>query len=313
MIDAIRRLAVRGAPAIGCAAAYGMVIGLRATKARGRALRRAVERVHDRLAASRPTAVNLFWALERMSSVAFSMLDDGLEREDVLDNLLDEALAIHAEDEQLCRAIGDHGAKLLRSGQGVLTHCNAGALATGGIGTALAVIYRAVEKGKKLRVYADETRPLLQGARLTSWELQAAGVDVTVLCDNAAASLMRSGAIDAVVVGADRIAMNGDVANKIGTFGVAVLAKEHGIPFWVAAPTTTIDPNAATGDGIPIEQRDAKEVVAGFGARTAPRGIQVYNPAFDVTPAKYVAGIITEHGVVERPFRRNLRRVISKD
>ena len=312
LIRAIRRLSVRGAPAIGCAAAYGMVIGLRSSRARGERFRDAVDGVRDKLAASRPTAVNLFWAIDRMREVAFEMLDDGLEREDVLDNLLDEARAIHEEDQLLCQRIGDHGARLLRSGQNVLTHCNAGALATGGLGTALAVVYRAVEKGKRIRVFADETRPLLQGARLTTWELREAGVDVTLICDNAAASIMAQGEIHCVVVGADRIAMNGDAANKIGTYGVAVLAKEHGIPFYVAAPTTTIDRAAASGADIPIEERADEEVAAGFGKRTAPEGVDVRNPAFDVTPARLIAGIITEHGVVERPYRSSLKKILAK-
>ena len=200
---------------------------------------------------------------------------------------------------------------MLRSGWNVLTHCNAGALATGGMGTALAVVYSAVETGKKIRVFADETRPLLQGARLTSWELMEAGVDVTVACDNAAASLMSTGQVHCVVVGADRIAANGDVANKIGTYGVAILAREHGIPFYVAAPSTTFDPHTASGDGIPIEQRAAAEVIDGFGVKTSPPGVDVYNPAFDVTPARYVTGFITEQGLLEPPYKRNIARLFK--
>ncbi|MEM7234198.1 MAG: S-methyl-5-thioribose-1-phosphate isomerase [Planctomycetota bacterium] len=309
-IAAIRRLAVRGAPAIGCSAAYGMVIGLRSTRARTRdAFFRDLRRVKDRLAASRPTAVNLFWALDRMERFAESLdFPEGVDA--VLEALLGEARAIHDEDRELCRAIGAHGAKLLKSGQSVLTHCNAGALATGGMGTALAVIYQAAAKGKRLRVFADETRPLLQGARLTSFELQQAGIDVTVICDNAAASIMRHGEIHAVVVGADRIALNGDVANKIGTYGVAVLAREHGIPFYVAAPSTTFDRKIAKGDDIPIEERRSEEVTRGFGTTTAPDGVDVCNPAFDVTPARYVSGIITEHGVLEKPYRAAIRRML---
>jgi methylthioribose-1-phosphate isomerase len=307
LIDAIRRLAVRGAPALGCAAAYGMVIGLRDEVASQlSARRRGIERVRDRLAASRPTAVNLFGAIDRVRSIAFESLEAGDSAKVTLERVLAEAHAICREDEELCRAIGEHGARLLRSGWNVLTHCNAGSLATAGIGTALAVVYRAVEKGKRLHVFAGETRPLLQGARLTSWELQQAGVDVTVVCDSAAASVMQRGDIDCVVVGADRIAANGDVANKIGTYGVAVLAKEHGVPFYVAAPTTTIDLATKTGAEIPIEERSADEVVAGFGIRTVPRGVNVFNPAFDVTPAKLVHAIITEKGVIKAPYRRHL-------
>ncbi len=310
VIDAIRRLAVRGAPAIGVAAAYGVVIGLRelapSTPAEAR---RSFKRVRKRLAESRPTAVNLFWSLERMSARAEALVAEEAAVAELLGGLLDEAIEIHAEDQRLCRAIGRHGQKLLRSGWSVLTHCNAGALATGGMGTALAVIYSAVEKGKKIRVFADETRPLLQGARLTSWELRRAGVDVTVACDNAAASLMGTGQVQCVVVGADRIASNGDVANKIGTYGVAVLAREHDIPFYVAAPSSTFDPHTASGAGIPIEQRSNLEVTAGFGKKTAPPGVDVYNPAFDVTPARYVTGFITEQGLLERPFKRNISRL----
>jgi methylthioribose-1-phosphate isomerase len=307
VIDAIRRLAVRGAPAIGVAAAYGVVLGLREeAPASAAGARRSFARVKERLAGSRPTAVNLFWSLDRMESRAEALEAEGASFPELLRGLLDEAIEIHEEDQRLCREIGRHGQKLLRSGWNVLTHCNAGALATGGMGTALAVIYSAVEKGKKIRVFADETRPLLQGARLTSWELRRVGVDVTVACDNAAASLMGSGQIQCVVVGADRIASNGDVANKIGTYGVAVLAREHDIPFYVAAPSSTFDPRTASGAGIPIEQRSNLEVTAGFGRKTVPPGVDVYNPAFDVTPARYVTGFITEQGLLEPPFKRNI-------
>lgn len=310
VIDAIRRLAVRGAPAIGVAAAYGLVLGLReAAPSSPAGFSRSLARVKKRLAGSRPTAVNLFWSLERMVACAEAMEKGGSSFPEILRGLLDEALAIHEEDQRLCRAIGRHGQKLLRSGWNVLTHCNAGALATGGMGTALAVIYSAVEKGKKIRVFADETRPLLQGARLTSWELRRAGVEVTVSCDNAAASLMSSGQVQCVVVGADRIAANGDVANKIGTYGVAVLAREHGLPFYVAAPSSTFDPNTSNGAGIPIEQRGRDEVIEGRGMKTAPAGVDVYNPAFDVTPARYVTGFITEQGLLEPPYKRNISRL----
>lgn len=312
VIDAIRRLAVRGAPAIGVAAAYGMVLGLREdAPATAAAFRRSLARVKKRLAASRPTAVNLFWSLDRMAARAGALAGGEYSFRELLRGLLDEACEIHEEDQRLCRAIGEHGGKLLRSGWSVLTHCNAGALATGGMGTALAVVYSAVETGKKIRVFADETRPLLQGARLTSWELREAGIDVTIACDNAAASLMSAGQVHCVVVGADRIAANGDVANKIGTYGVAVLAREHGIPFYVAAPSTTFDPHTANGDGIPIEQRAAAEVIDGFGVKTSPPGVDVYNPAFDVTPARYVTGFITEQGLLKPPYKRNIARLFK--
>jgi len=311
IVDAIRRLAVRGAPAIGCAAAYGMVLGVRdQVESRPAAFRRRLATVRARLAESRPTAVNLCWAIDRSRALAEELLAAGEPLPAVVARLLAEAHAIRAEDERLCIAIGEHGARLLGNDACVLTHCNAGALATGGIGTALAVVYRAVAGGKRIRVLADETRPLLQGARLTCWELQQAGIEVTVICDNASASAMQRGVVDCVVVGADRIAANGDVANKIGTYGVAVLARAHRIPFYVAAPTTTIDIATATGAGIPIEERRAEEVVAGFGARTAPRGVDVWNPAFDVTPAKYVTAIITERGVVRPPYRRGIAAIL---
>lgn len=312
LIDAIRRLAVRGAPAIGVAAAYGLVLGLREeAPATAAAFRRSLARVKKCLAASRPTAVNLFWSLDRMAARAGALAGGEYSFRELLRGLLDEAREIHEEDQRLCRAIGEHGGKLLRSGWNVLTHCNAGALATGGMGTALAVVYSAVETGKKIRVFADETRPLLQGARLTSWELMEAGVDVTVACDNAAASLMSTGQVHCVVVGADRIAANGDVANKIGTYGVAILAREHGIPFYVAAPSTTFDPHTASGDGIPIEQRASAEVIDSFGVKTSPPGVDVYNPAFDVTPARYVTGFITEQGLLEPPYKRNIARLFK--
>ncbi len=312
VIDAIRRLAVRGAPAIGVAAAYGMVLGLREEKlSTPAAFRRSLARVRKSLGESRPTAVNLFWSLERMSARAGELATAKPAPRELLKGLLQEALAIHEEDRTLCRAIGEHGGRLLRSGWSVLTHCNAGSLATGGMGTALAVIYSAVQGGKKIKVYADETRPLLQGARLTSWELNEAGIEVTVACDNAAASLMGGGQVQCVVVGADRIAANGDVANKIGTYGVAVLAREHGIPFYVAAPSTTFDPHTSCGEKIPIEQRDAGEVAEPFGSRSMPRGVGVYNPAFDVTPARYVTGFITEQGLLEAPYKRNIARLVK--
>jgi methylthioribose-1-phosphate isomerase len=299
MCDSILRLAVRGAPAIGVAGAYGVVIGAQGIRAtRIDEFVKELRRIMQELRSVRPTAVNLAWAIDRMGRV----LPGRRNVEDVKGALLSEALAIHAEDEIMCRRIGEHGAALLKDGMTVLTHCNAGSLATGGMGTALAPIYVAQEQGKKIRVFADETRPLLQGARLTSWELQANGIDVTLLCDNMAGVVMHKGWIDAVIVGSDRIAANGDVANKIGTFTVALLAKHHNIPFYVAAPTSTVDPAVATGEQIPIEQRSGDEVAGFGGVRTAPQGIKTFNPAFDVTPHEWIAAIITEKGVHRPPY-----------
>jgi methylthioribose-1-phosphate isomerase len=287
---AIRELAVRGAPAIGVAAAYGVVLGL------GRAgqTRRAARETADYLKTSRPTAVNLFWALDRMVGVA----DSAEENHGFAARLLSEAHAIRDEDAAMCRAIGAHGATLLPEGGGVLTHCNAGGLATSEYGTALAVIRAAAEQGKSFSVFVDETRPLLQGSRLTAWELAHLGIDHVLICDNMAATLMRQGKVRAIVVGADRIAANGDTANKIGTYGLAVLARAHGIPFYVAAPSSTFDLALATGDGIPVEERDPAEITHGFGRATAPAGTRVYNPAFDVTPAGFIDAIVTECGII---------------
>jgi methylthioribose-1-phosphate isomerase len=295
--EAIKTLRVRGAPAIGVAAAYGVVIGASAGIAA-----KAVEYLRT----SRPTAVNLFWALDRMRRVIDSRLDD------LPAALLKEAVQIDEEDQAMCRAIGACGAPLVPDGGGVLTHCNAGSLATAGLGTALAVLYEAHAQGKRFRVYADETRPLLQGARLTAWELGEAGLNVTVLCDSMAASLMHSGAVQMVVVGADRIAANGDTANKIGTYGVALLAQAHKIPLYVAAPSSTFDLACPSGELIPIEQRDPREVTHGFGSATAPAGVCVYNPAFDVTPARLIAGIITERGVIRPVDEATIRRTLSE-
>ena len=264
----------------------------RVSKQFGRASREAT----DSLRMSRPTAVNLFWALDRIDRTARSIATD--DPVDFLDQLLVEAQAISDEDKAMCRAIGRAGSGLIRPGDGILTHCNAGGLATADYGTALAVIFSADEAGTPLRVFADETRPLLQGARLTAWELQRRGIPVTLICDNMAAQVMKEGKIQVVVVGADRIASNGDAANKIGTYGVALLAKAHGIPFYVAAPSSTFDLVILDGSEIPIEQRDPREVTHGFGRATAPEGVDVYNPAFDVTPADLIAGIITERGII---------------
>jgi methylthioribose-1-phosphate isomerase len=306
--EAIKQLRVRGAPAIGVCAAFGVVVGVRQqAPATVEAALQAAESAADYLATSRPTAVNLFWALDRMRAAARQLAGEpGMSVEAMTTALGEEAAAICEADKAQCRAIGDHGAGLIREGGGVLTHCNAGALATAAYGTALAVMFRAHEQGRSFRVFADETRPLLQGARLTAWELQQAGIDVTLICDNTAAQVMREGRVDLVVVGADRIAANGDTANKIGTYAVALLAKAHGIPFYVAAPTNTIDRTLPSGDAIPIEERAADEVTEGFGCRTAPDGVRVYSPAFDVTPAELIAGIITEKGVLEPPLAESI-------
>jgi methylthioribose-1-phosphate isomerase len=309
--EAIRNLRVRGAPAIGVAAAMGVVLGMQYFKDSERgAYAQRLKEVTDYLRTSRPTAVNLFWALDRMQRRVQSFTEQW-RSEQLTAALLGEALAIEEEDRRMCRAIGEAGASLIRDGQGVLTHCNAGGLATADYGTALAVLFTAAERGRRFQVFADETRPLLQGARLTAWELQARGIDVTLICDSMAAQVMREGRIHTVIVGADRIAANGDTANKIGTYGVALLARAHDIPFYVAAPSSTFDLSRPTGEAIPIEQRDPREVTHGFGTQTAPSGIKVYNPAFDVTPAHLITGIITENGVIQpvtaESIRYNLR------
>jgi len=309
--EAIRVLRVRGAPAIGVAAAYGAVIGARSQGlADGPTVQRALGEASAHLRTSRPTAVNLFWALDRMEAAAANAIapaDDGLP---LLDLLLAEAHAIAQEDRAMCRAIGRNGAALLADGEAILTHCNAGGLATADYGTALAVIFTAYEAGKRLRVFADETRPLLQGARLTAWELQRRGIPVTLICDSMAAQVMKEGKVQKVIVGADRIAANGDTANKIGTYGVALVARAHSIPFYVAAPSSTFDLSIADGSQIPIEERAASEITHGFGRQTAPSGIDVYNPAFDVTPAELITGIITEKGVIQPVNRENIRSLI---
>ena len=302
MRDAIYRLAVRGAPAIGVAAAYGVLLGVQdLTTEDGDEVLGVTREVAGVLGGARPTAVNLFWALDRMVARADSDRASGRGGQAIVDGLFEEAHAIWAEDRETCKRLGEVGAELIRDGWTVLTHCNAGALATAGRGTALAPIYEAKEQGKHIAVFADETRPLLQGARLTSWELMESGVEVTLITDSMAGHVMNKGGIDAVFVGSDRIARNGDVCNKIGTYGVAVLAREHGIPFYVVAPLSTFDPELADGSLIPIEERPAEEVTEGFGRRTAPDGVRVYNPAFDVTPARLVTGIVTEVGLIEQP------------
>lgn len=295
--DAIRALCVRGAPAIGVSAAYGTVIGVQGEISSGRTeFDSRLKQVTDYLATSRPTAVNLFWALDRMNQVARSMPD--ATPAEVIPRLLEEARAIEAEDREMCAAIGRHGLSLMPEEGGVLTHCNAGGLATAGDGTALSVLFAAVASGKKIHVFADETRPLLQGARLTAWECQQRNVPVTVICDSMAALVMREKKVKAVVTGADRIAANGDAANKIGTYSIAMLARAHDIPFYIAAPSSTFDMSLPSGDLIPIEERDRAEISHGFGKQTVPEGVAVWNPAFDVTPASLIAGIITERGVI---------------
>ena len=308
--EAIRTLRVRGAPAIGVAAAMAAVVGVQGARDDDEGgVRSALEAACDRLATSRPTAVNLFWALERMKRAAERARGRGGRA--VKRALLAEARAIRDEDAQMCRSIGRHGQRLVRDGCGVLTHCNAGALATAEYGTALAPLYRAHERGRRFHVWVDETRPLLQGARLTMWELQQAGIACTLICDSMAAAVMRQGKAHLVLVGADRIAANGDTANKVGTYGLAVLARHHGLPFYVAAPSSTFDLSIRSGDEVPIEERAAEEVTEGFGRRTAPAGAKVYSPAFDVTPARLITAIITERGLIEKPCRKRIAQVLE--
>jgi len=309
--EAIRALRVRGAPAIGVAAAYGVVIGLRTVlDAERTAFDRRLHEVAAYLETSRPTAVNLAWALGRMQQVDASRPE--LSSAEMATRLLEEARQIETEDREMCLAIGRAGADLLADGTGVLTHCNAGALATAGDGTALAVIYAAVRQGKRLHVFVDETRPLLQGARLTAWELSERGIPATLICDSAAGWIMREGRIQAVVTGADRIAANGDTANKIGTYSVAHLARAHGIPFYVAAPTSTFDLSAIDGRSIPIEERDPAEITHPFERQTAPSAIGARNPAFDVTPAELITALITERGLIQPVTRETIQSAIGK-
>jgi methylthioribose-1-phosphate isomerase len=302
MVDAIYRLAVRGAPAIGVATAYGVLLGVQDLVARPASeVMSALADACARLERARPTAVNLFWALERMTARARAAVTPGGSGDEIVAALFEEAMAIHASDKDTCLRMGVHGAELISDGARILTHCNAGSLATGGIGTALAPIYEATRQGKRVQVYADETRPLLQGARLTAWELGRGGVDVTLITDNTAGWVMREGRVDMVIVGSDRIARNGDVCNKIGTYSVAVLAREHSVPFFVVAPLSTFDLSLSDGSHIPIEERPAAEVTDPFGHRIAPEDCKVYSPAFDVTPARLVSGIVTEVGVIHSP------------
>ena len=308
--EGIRTMVVRGAPAIGCAAAYGIALeALRLKDRKAADFQAGLARAHQELAASRPTAVNLFWALARMREKEKAL--DGALPPATAAALLDEAQAIAEEDVRLNRAMGGHGAVLLADGGRVLTHCNAGALATAGHGTALGVIRSAVASGKRIEVLVDETRPFLQGARLTAWELAQDGIRATLIADNAAGHLMSRNEVDAVIVGADRVAANGDVANKIGTYGVAVLAQRHGIPFYVACPLSTIDLAVARGADIPIEERGAEEVTGYGGVRWAPEGVAARNPVFDVTPAALVTALITEKGVIQAPDREKLRKLFE--
>jgi methylthioribose-1-phosphate isomerase len=310
---AIKTMVIRGAPAIGVAAAMGLALGMRKSKATGTGKFAAeFQKMCDLMAATRPTAVNLFWAIERMKRCVAAAVEAGQSVEDIKGRLVSEAHAVHDEDLASCRAIGAYGAALVPAGARILTHCNAGALATAGYGTALGVIRAAIEQGKNVTVLADETRPFLQGARLTAWELVHDGIDTTVITDNMAGSMMRAGLVDLVVVGADRIAANGDVANKIGTYTVAVLAKEHGLPFYVAAPFSTVDLATMDGSGIPIEERNRREVTHVGTTRVTPEGAKIRNPAFDVTPHQFVSAIITDRGVCRAPYAESLRALTER-
>jgi methylthioribose-1-phosphate isomerase len=309
---AIKTMVIRGAPAIGVAAAMGIALGMTRSRATGtKQFTTEFQKTCDLMAGTRPTAVNLFWAIERMKKAFAAAAHDGQSVDEIKRRLVDEARAIHDEDVQSCRTMGAHGAGLVPDTANILTHCNAGALATAGYGTALGVIRAAAAQGKKIAVLADETRPFLQGARLTAWELVKDGIDTTVITDNMAGAMMRLGQVDLVVVGADRIAANGDVANKIGTYSVAVLAREHGIPFYVAAPLSTVDLNTPDGSGIPIEERNDREVTHVGTSRLTPDGAHIRNPAFDVTPAKYVTAIITERGIARAPFAESLAQLFA--
>lgn len=311
--EAICALRVRGAPAIGIAAAYGVCLGMQPiTQTDPTRFLAELDQVIEYLAGSRPTAVNLFWALRRLRHVGAQAVATTASTE-WLPALLAEARKIHEEDRAMCRAIGRYGAGLLADGANVLTHCNAGGLATAEYGTALAVFFTAQDQGKRVHVFVDETRPLLQGARLTAWELMQREIPCTLICDSMAGQVMREGRVQAVITGADRIAANGDTANKIGTYSLAVLAQAHGIPFYVAAPTSTFDLAIDSGDRIPIEQRAAEEITQGFGRPTAPGGVQVYNPAFDVTPARYIHAIITERGLISPVDTQRIQEVVGSD
>jgi methylthioribose-1-phosphate isomerase len=308
--EAIKNLRVRGAPAIGIAAAYGVCLGLRNADETEPELFDQLQQVTTHLTGSRPTAVNLFWALDRMRAAADRLRGRATSRE-IRQALLLEAQAIHAEDRATCHAIGRCGTTLLPDPARVLTHCNAGGLATSEYGTALSVIFTAWDQGRRVEVFVDETRPLLQGARLTAWELTQREIPTTLICDSMAAQVMKEGRVDAVITGADRIAANGDAANKIGTYGLAVLARAHGVPFYIAAPTNSFDLSIASGEHIVIEERAAEEITENFGRRTAPVGVHTYNPAFDVTPARLISAIITERGIIQPVNRETIRENVS--
>jgi methylthioribose-1-phosphate isomerase len=308
--DVIRNMVVRGAPAIGVAAGMGVALGVKNSKAENVGdLKRDLDQICDVIGKTRPTAVNLFWGIRRMQEKFDTLQTQPVAQ--IKQAIVEEAKRMHAEDIAINQAMGKHGAALMPASGSVLTHCNAGALATAGYGTALGVIRAAVEQGKKIHVYADETRPFLQGSRLTAWELMKDGIPTTVISDNMSGAIMRQGKIGAVIVGADRIAANGDVANKIGTYTVAVLAKEHGIPFYVAAPISTVDLETPDGSKIPIEQRNPAEVTTIAGKLMTPEGVQIENPAFDVTPAKYVTAIVTERGIARTPYEESLARLVG--
>jgi len=310
VFEAIKMLRVRGAPAIGIAAAYGVVIGCQKSTTSVDEFFVNLDSVCARLAESRPTAVNLFWALGQMRECVTR--ESGMSIEELRSQLLTQAKTIHEDDRKMCHAIGAHGVKALGpSVKGVLTHCNAGGLATAEYGTALSVFFTAQDQGRELKVFVDETRPLLQGARLTAWELMQRGIEATLICDSMAAQVMREGKVDAVITGADRIAANGDSANKIGTYSLAVLAHHHEIPFYIAAPSSTFDLSIDDGSQIPIEQRNSEEITHGFGSQTAPQGVAVYNPAFDVTPANLIRAIITERGIIDPVTTESIRENLT--
>ena len=309
--EAIREMVIRGAPAIGVAAAMGIALGAIDIKSKERKeFVKQFNHICNVMAHTRPTAVNLFWAIDRMKRIVKE--NPKLGADELKERLVEEAKRIYEEDIEINRQMGRHGSKLIKNRATVLTHCNAGALATAGYGTALGVIRAAIEEGKKIKVFADETRPFLQGSRLTAWELMKDGIDTTLITDNMSGYMMKKGLIDAVIVGADRIAANGDVANKIGTYSVAVLAKEHKIPFYVAAPISTIDLKIKSGDSIPIEERDIREVTHIKDIPIAPNAVKVKNPAFDVTPNRLVTAIITERGIARKPFGKSLSRLVRR-
>jgi methylthioribose-1-phosphate isomerase len=311
LADAIKNLSVRGAPAIGVAAGYG--VALSSYNMRNHSIKKAKQKIKADISLmkkTRPTAVNLFWALDRMKNIVSRY--GGLDSETLFSLLLKEAKRIHKEDRELCRRIGEHGARIVPRNAKIMTHCNAGALATGGWGTALGVIYAASKKGKRIHVYAGETRPLLQGARLTVWELQKNSIPVTLVVDSARATVLKNNNIDLIIVGADRIASNGDVANKIGTYPLSVLAKRYKVDFYVAAPSTTFDLSVKSGSEIPIEERSPQEVRTFSGARVSTASVSVYNPAFDITPHNLISGIITERGILRKPFSKSIRMFLKK-